>query len=71
MTISDEVLDQILGNAKTQDDLFGKDGIMKQLSARFMERLLEMEMTNHLGYAKHSVEGRNGSNSRNGRRKRR
>ena len=31
-----------------------------------MERALEGEMTDHLGYEKHSVEGRDGGNSRNG-----
>lgn len=69
MAISDEMLDEILGSAKTQDDLFGKDGLIKQISKRFMERLLEMEMTNHLGYAKHAIEGHNGGNSRNGKTK--
>jgi putative transposase len=69
MAISDEMLDELLGSAKTQDDLFGKDGIIKQISKRFMERLLEMEMTNHLGYAKHAVEGNNSGNSRNGKNK--
>lgn len=69
MTISNEILDELLGNAKTQDDLFGKDGIIKQISARFMERLLEMEMTNHLGYMKHAAEGNNSGNSRNGKTK--
>ena len=69
MAISDEMLDELLGSAKTQDDLFGKDGIVKQISKRFMERLLEMEMTNHLGYMKHAVEGNNSGNSRNGKTK--
>jgi putative transposase len=69
MTIDDEVLDALLGNARTQDDLFGKDGLLKQLSKKFMERLLEMEMTNHLGYMKHAIEGHNSGNSRNGKTK--
>ncbi|MBA3817247.1 MAG: transposase, partial [Parachlamydiaceae bacterium] len=34
-----------------------------------MERLLEMEMTNHLGYMKHATEGHNSGNSRNGKAK--
>jgi putative transposase len=34
-----------------------------------MERLLEMEMSNHLGYAKHAAEGHNSGNSRNGKQK--
>jgi len=67
MTINDEMLDKLLGNAKTQDDLFGQDGLLKELSKRFMERLLEMEMSNHLGYMKHAVEGHNSGNSRNGK----
>lgn len=67
MAINDEMLDQLLGNAKTQEDLFGQDGLIKQISKRFMERLLEMEMTNHLGYAKHDASGRNSGNSRNGK----
>ena len=65
--ISDELIDQMLGGAKTQDDLFGVDGIVKQISKRFMERLLKEEMTEHLGYEKHSIEGNNSGNSRNGK----
>ncbi len=34
-----------------------------------MERLLEAEMTNHLGYMRHSIEGNNTGNSRNGKTK--
>ena len=29
----------------------GKDGLIKQLSKRILERALEAEMDNHLGYA--------------------
>lgn len=32
-----------------------------------MERLLQEEMTEHLGYEKHSAEGNNSGNSRNGK----
>lgn len=66
-TISDEMIDSMLGGAKTQDDLFGSDRIVKQISKRFMERLLQEEMTEHLGYEKHSAEGNNSGNSRNGK----
>ena len=67
MAINDEMLDQLLGSAKTQEDLFGKEGIIKQLSKQLIERLLEMEMTNHLGYAKYASAGNNSGNSRNGK----
>lgn len=69
MAISNEMLDELLGTAKTQDDLFGQDGIIKQISKRFMERLLEMEMTNHLGYERYALAGHNSGNSRNGKTK--
>ena len=66
-TVSDEMLDELLGNSKSAEDLFGKDGLLKSLSKRLMERLLEAEMTNHLGYMKHSIAGNNTGNSRNGK----
>jgi putative transposase len=52
-------------NAKPED-LTGKDGILKQLTARLVERALQTEMTEHLGYEKHDPKGRGTPNSRNG-----
>lgn len=66
-TISNEVLDELIGDAKNQEDLFGKDGLIKVLSKRLMERMLEAEMSHHLGYEKHSSAGNNTGNSRNGK----
>lgn len=66
-TISDEILDGLIGDAKTQGDLFGEGGLIKELSKRLMERMLEAEMTHHLGYEKHAPEGKNTGNSRNGK----
>jgi putative transposase len=60
------MLDGLIGNAKTQDDLFGSGGILKELSKRLMERMLEAEMTHQLGYAKYATEGQQTGNSRNG-----
>lgn len=36
-----------------------------------MERALEGELTDHLGYEKHATDGRDGGNSRNGRTRKR
>lgn len=66
-TISDEILDELIGDAKNQGDLFGEGGLIKELSKRLMERMLEAEMTHHLGYEKHAPEGKNTGNSRNGK----
>ncbi len=67
--LSDEMIDELLVNTKTSEDLFGKEGLLKNLTKRLMERLLEAEMTNHLGYMKHAIEGNNTGNSRNGKTK--
>ena len=66
MNISDKVLDELIGSSKTEKDVFGKGGLIKSLSKRIIERMLEAEMEHHLGYAKNSIEGDNSGNSRNG-----
>src|SRR5919202_212343 len=48
--------------------LLGRGGVLQQLTKRFLEAALEAEMDEHLGYDKHDPAGRNGGNSRNGRR---
>ena len=50
----------------TQEKLFGQDGIIKNLTSRLLNRILEAEMDVHLGYKKHSNNGDNSGNSRNG-----
>lgn len=67
MAIRSELLDELIGNAKTQEDLFGKDGIIKNLRKQLVERMLQGELTHHLGYDKHAIEGHHSGNSRNGK----
>lgn len=67
MAITNDMLDELIGNAKTQEDVFGKNGLLKTLSKRLLERISEAEMTHHLGYEKHAVAGNNTGNSRNGK----
>jgi transposase-like protein len=67
MAITNDILDELIGNAKSQDDLFGKDGVIKDLSKQLMERMLQGEMAHHLGHDKHAVEGHHTGNSRNGK----
>lgn len=67
MAITNDILDELIGNAKSQEDLFGKDGVIKDLSKQLMERMLQGELTHHLGYEKHAVEGHHSGNSRNGK----
>lgn len=71
MTIQDDLLDALLKDCQTAEDVFGKEGLLKQLSGRLVERMLEAELTDHLGYEKHSPLGRGSGNSRNGHTKKR
>jgi putative transposase len=48
--------------------LTGPDGLLKAITKTVLESALEEEMSEHVGYDKHAVEGRNGGNSRNGTR---
>lgn len=51
--------------------LTGPDGLLKALTKSVLEAALDEEMTEHLGYDKHDVAGRNSGNSRNGTRTKR
>jgi transposase-like protein len=64
--ILDQILDQINFKGLTQDEVVGQDGLIKQLTGRILQRALEAEMTDHLGYEKNSNAGDNSGNSRNG-----
>jgi len=66
MPISREVLDELLKEYKNPEDLLGDQGILQQLTKALVERALEGELTHQLGYDKHSPEGHNTGNSRNG-----
>lgn len=66
----DELLDRLL-EGKKPEEILGEAGLLADLTKRLVERALGAEMTAHLGYEKHAVEGRNGSNSRNGRTRKR
>lgn len=66
----DRMLDELV-RGKGAEEIFGKEGLVQELTKRLVERALEGEMTAHLGYEKHAVEGRDGKNSRNGRTRKR
>src|SRR5690606_12275038 len=64
---TDVLLDELLKGCKSPQDLLGEHGLLKQLTKRMVERALEAEMTEHLGYEPHDAEGRGSGNSRNGK----
>ena len=66
MAITDELLDQLIKDYKKPEDLIGENGLLKQLTKRLLERAMQAEMTDHLGYPKNAPAGNNTGNSRNG-----
>ena len=66
MASREELLDELLKDYKTPEDLLGKNGIVKQLTKALIERALQAELTDHLGYDKHASAGRDSGNARNG-----
>jgi len=67
MTIRPELLDELLKDYQTPQDLFGENGIIKQLTKGMIERCLQAEMQEHLGYAKHGRKKLESANTRNGK----
>jgi putative transposase len=64
-----QLVARLAGQARAQGlSLLGRDGLLQQLTKRFLEATLDAEMDEHLGYDKHHPSGRNGGNSRNGKR---
>ena len=66
MAINKKIIDELLKDYQSPDDLIGEKGLLKQLTKSLLERALEAEMTDHLGYEKHSPDGHHSGNSRNG-----
>jgi putative transposase len=69
--IRKELLDELLSDYETPEDLLGKDGLLDSLKKALMERALGAELTEHLGYEKGDPSGHGTSNSRNGHGKKR
>ena len=51
--IPDEVIDQLLAGARTEEEIAGPGGLLAQLTKRLVERAMEVELTDHLGYEPH------------------
>lgn len=62
--LKQELIDELLSGCQNEGDLFGPDGVFTRLKGAVMERLLESEMTVHLGHERN--ERGSGGNSRNG-----
>src|SRR5690348_301992 len=64
--LPDELVDELLAGAKSEEEIVGPGGLLSQLTKRLVERALEVELTDHLGYEPHQEPPGGVGNTRNG-----
>lgn len=67
MALDSELIDKLLVDCKRPEQIIGENGLLKQLTKAILERAMNAELTEHLGYEKHDPAGYNTGNSRNGK----
>ena len=67
MAIRKELLDELLKDYHGPDDFYGPDGIVKQLSKALIERAMQVELTEQIGYPKSEAGEKPTGNRRNGK----
>lgn len=66
MAIDKKLIDQLLVGYKKPEEIIGETGLLKQLTKAILERALQAELTDHLGFERHDPAGHHSGNSRNG-----
>lgn len=64
--LPDGVLDELLAGARSEEEIVGPGGLLSQLTKRLVERAMEVELTDHLGYEPHLEPPGGTGNARNG-----
>ncbi len=64
--ISNEVIDELLAGASTEEEIAGPGGLLAQLTKRLVERAMVVELTDHVGYEPHCEPPGGAANQRNG-----
>jgi len=65
--IDDDLIDKLMAQVDAEGvELLGPDGVLTDLTKRIMERALDVERTDHLGYERGDPAGVGSGNSRNG-----
>ena len=62
--IRQELLDELLADYESREDLVGPDGLIKQLFGRLIETAAGAELTEHLGYERGDPAGRGSAATR-------
>src|SRR6202042_3596493 len=64
--LPDELIDELLAGARAEEEIAGPGGLLGQLTKRLVERAMEVELTDHLGYEPHQEPAGGTGNTRNG-----
>ena len=64
--LSDDLIDELLAGARTAEEIAGPEGLLGQLTRRLLERALQAEITDHLGYRAGEAPPGGTGNARNG-----
>ncbi len=63
-TKTDALLDDLLKDCESPEEILGEHGLLKGLTKRLVERALQAELTNHLGYVPHARHQAKSGNTR-------
>lgn len=66
MAIPKEILDELLKDHSGPEDITGGNGLLKQLTKALIERAMQAEMTEELGYERNQKGEQPTTNRRNG-----
>ena len=64
--LPDAVVDELLAGARTEQEIVGPGGLLAELTKRLVERAMEVELTDHLGFEPHQEPPGGSGNTRNG-----
>jgi putative transposase len=64
--LSDELIDELLAGAQTQEEIVGPGGLLSDLTRRLVERAMSAELSGHLGYEPGQAPPGGAGNARNG-----
>ena len=64
--LPDELVDELLAGADSEEEIVGPGGLLSQLTRRLVERAMEVELTDHLGFERHQEPPGGTANTRNG-----
>jgi putative transposase len=64
--LSDELIDELLAGVRSEEEIVGPGGLLADLTRRLVERAMDAELTEHLGYEHGQPPPGGAGNTRNG-----